>query len=134
MRARVLKSAGPNSPPALREQGGAAFPAPNVQKCSPEWLQRGPRGAGQTSRDRVRCKGQRCGRPIWTDHFYCRDCWDELLGRLCQEIDRIARDAAEIYIGRTCDPDARREEHYEDFGRGNLVVLHWSDDILEVAA
>ena len=54
--------------------------------------------------------------------------------RFCDTIDRIAREADEIYIGRTCDPDARREEHYEDWRRGNLAVLHGSDDIDEVCA
>jgi hypothetical protein len=54
--------------------------------------------------------------------------------RFCDTIDRIARDADEIYIGRTCDPDARHEEHFEDWGRGNLAVLHGSDDIDEICA
>jgi hypothetical protein len=46
----------------------------------------------------------------------------------------VLAEAAEIYIGRTCDPDARREEHYEDSRRGNLMVLHGSDDIDEICA
>jgi hypothetical protein len=71
---------------------------------------------------------------VRSDHFYCYDCWTLLMERFCDTIDRIARDADEIYIGRTCDPDARREEHFEDWDRGNLAVLHGSDDIHEICA
>jgi hypothetical protein len=53
---------------------------------------------------------------------------------LSEKIARIERMASEIYIGRTCDPDARREEHLEDCGREELLVLHGSDDIEEIAA
>jgi len=56
------------------------------------------------------------------------------MDRLCARIDRIENVADEIYIGRTCDPDSRRDEHFEDTGRSNLIVLHWSDDIDEVCA
>lgn len=80
------------------------------------------------------CKSRRCRRPIRRDHFYCYDCWGDLIERLAIKAERIAAGASEIYIGRTCDPDARREEHFEDFGRPHLAVLHWSDDIDEVCA
>ncbi|SRR6266498_645947 len=80
------------------------------------------------------CKGKGCRSWIRRNHFYCYDCWADLMERLCDKVDRIAIGAEEIYIGRTCDPDARREEHFEDAGRGNLTVLHWSDDIDEVCA
>jgi hypothetical protein len=81
-----------------------------------------------------KCKSRGCRTPIRLGHFYCYEHWDDLIGRLGDKIDRISFKAAEIYIGRTCDPDARREEHAEDTGRENLTVLHWSDDIDEVCA
>jgi hypothetical protein len=78
------------------------------------------------------CKS--CRKPIREEHFYCYPCWGDLIGRLGDKVERVSYDAAEIYIGRTCDPGARREEHYEDSRRGNLTVLHWSDNIDEVCA
>lgn len=75
-----------------------------------------------------------CRASIRPDRFYCYDCWTDLIDRLGDKIERIANDAAEIYIGRTCDPDARREEHFEDSRRGNLMVLYGSYDIDEVCA
>lgn len=75
-----------------------------------------------------------CRRPIRHDHFYCYPCWSDLIQRLADRVDRIAVGASEIYIGRTCDPRSRREEHIEDCGRGGLTVIHASDDIYEVCA
>jgi hypothetical protein len=80
----------------------------------------------------ARCR--QCRTSIRADHFYCYGCWTELIERLAEKIDRIIRDAEEIYIGRTCDPEARREEHFEDSGRENLTVIHWSNDIDEICA
>lgn len=73
-----------------------------------------------------------CRRSIRRDHFYCSHCWTGLVEGLCSRVDRISRAASEIYIGRTCDPEARREEHFEESRRPRLTVLHWSDDIDEI--
>jgi hypothetical protein len=80
------------------------------------------------------CKRRGCKRPVRPDHFYCYACWTDLIDRLSDKVESILAEAAEIYIGRTCDPDARREEHYEDARRGNLMVLHGSEDIDEICA
>jgi hypothetical protein len=80
------------------------------------------------------CKRRGCLRPIRRGHFYCYHCWSDLIERLGDRIERISFSAAEFYIGRTSDPSARGGEHFEDYGRTHLVVLHGSDDIDEICA
>ncbi len=85
-----------------------------------------------TSRRRgCRACGGRLGTP---DGFYCRDHWFELLDILQEKVEKLDHRANDIYIGRTCDPYARREEHAEDSGRSRLEVLHGSDDVDEIMA
>src|SRR5262249_6368347 len=80
------------------------------------------------------CKTRGCRRPLRRGHSYRYDCWLDLIDLLAEEVERVSFSASEIYIGRTCDADARRDEHFEDSGRPHLLVLHGSHDLDEVCA
>jgi hypothetical protein len=80
-----------------------------------------------------RCRIANCAALLRSSSaFYCPSHWDALLDGLVATIEPIAREAREIYIGRSNDPERRLLEHYEQSGRDLMAVLHWSSDQEEI--
>jgi len=80
-----------------------------------------------------RCRAGSCAAPLrGTAHFYCPSHWRHLLETLDATICQLYREAREIYVGRSNDPERRLLEHLVEYERDHLAVLHWSSDQAEI--
>jgi len=67
------------------------------------------------------------------DWFLTRGEWEDICEKVQKQIDKLEDDDDIAYIGRTNDPDAREEEHEEDWDATKLKVVYKSDVQKEIA-
>ncbi len=65
------------------------------------------------------CLASACRQPAAPYNPLCRDHWESIEERA----EDLLRRFRYVYIGRTCDPEARAEEHREEWGARGICVL-----------
>lgn len=83
----------------------------------------------------MKCWAEKCTlRARHEDHVYCDAHWTRLTAKLRGLVHEIGRDARYVYVGRTAHPERRLLEHYNEWDRDHLSVLHWSCNARETTA
>ena len=82
--------------------------------------------ARRSKQQRGRCRAVDCDEEM--EKFFCKTCYRKLSKSLTETLKDICTAAAEIYVGRTSDPERRLLEHFVESDRDILTILHWAKD------
>lgn len=69
-----------------------------------------------------------CNRRVRREESYCEACLDRFFETTFERLGNVVREAGDIYLGRSGNPERRLFEHFADSSRDHLAILHWSDN------